>query len=105
MGYVDTPMPKYVPKALNRLKHHVYKLLQYSSHPFSPIIFTKKGTQQMQNNNQHQLLPTNQTSYIQSITGSFLYYVRAIDFTMLTVLNDIGTAQAKPTEYTKQECQ
>ena len=28
-----------------------------------------------------------------------------MDFTMLTVLNDIGTTQAKPTEYTKQECQ
>ena len=91
MGYVDTSMPKYVPKALNRLKHHVYKSPQYSPYPFSPIIYTKKGTQQMQNNNQHQLLPTNQTSYIQSITGSFLYYTRAIDFIMLTALNNIGT--------------
>ena len=97
-------MPKYVPKALNRLKHYVYKSPQYSLYPFSPIIFTKKRTQQMENNNQHQPLLMNQTSHIQSITGSFLYYVRVMDFTMLTALNDIGTTQAKPTEYTKQEC-
>ena len=104
MGYVDTSMLKYVPKALNRLKHYVYKLPQYSPHPFSLIIFTKIRTQQIQNNNQHQLLPMNQISHIQSITGSFLYYARAMDFTMLTALNNIGTTQAKPTEYTKQEC-
>ena len=57
----------------------------------------------MENNNQYQLLPPNQTSHIQSITRLFLYYARAMDFTMLTVLNDIGTTQAKPTEYIKQE--
>ena len=33
-----------------------------------------------------------------------LYYARAIDFNILTALNDIGTTQSKPTEYTLQEC-
>ena len=35
--------------------------------------------------------------YMQSIVGSFLYYAWALDFTMLTTLNDISTTQAKPT--------
>lgn len=42
---------------------------------------------------------------IQSIAGTFLHYARALSFTMLTALNDIGTTQAKPTEHTLQESQ
>ena len=43
--------------------------------------------------------------YIQSIASTFLYYARALDFTMLMVLNDVATIQAKPTTKTLQECQ
>ena len=43
--------------------------------------------------------------YIQSIAGTFLCYARALDFTMLTALNDIGTTQAKPIEHALQESQ
>ena len=50
-------------------------------------------------------LPKDKIRHIQSIAGTFLYYARALDFTMLTVLNDIATTQAKPTTKTLQECQ
>jgi len=40
---------------------------------------------------------------IQSIVGSCLYYCRAVDGTIHTALNDIGTQQAKPTTNTKIE--
>ena len=59
----------------------------------------------MANNRQHKELPKNSVRHMQSVAGSFLCYVRAMDFTMLTALNDIGTTQAKPTDYTKEECQ
>ena len=42
--------------------------------------------------------------YIQLITISFLYYARAIDITILTMLNNIGTTQAIPIEYAQEEC-
>ena len=38
---------------------------------------------------------------IQSIARSCLYYGQAIDRTILTALNDIGSQQAKPTENKK----
>ena len=105
LGYFDTSMPKYIPKTLTRLKHKPQKSPQYSPHPYTPIVYSKKGTQQMAHDPQHKLLPKDKIRHIQSIAGSFLYYARAQDFTMLTALNDIGTSQAKPTEYTMQECQ
>ena len=39
----------------------------------------------------HKELPKNKIKCMQSITGTFLHCTRAIDFTMLTALNDIGT--------------
>ena len=41
------------------------------------------------------------TKNIQRIVGSFLYYARAVDNAIHTVLNDIATTQASPTMKTK----
>jgi len=57
------------------------------------------------NNVQSPLLPQNKIKTIQLITGSFLYCSRALDYTMLAVLNKIAYAQSSLTEYTKEECQ
>ena len=37
--------------------------------------------------------------------GSFLYYARSLDSTMLPALNEILSSQAKITQYIKKECQ
>jgi hypothetical protein len=39
---------------------------------------------------------------VQQIVGSFLYYARAVDPTILMALSDIACQSAKPTERTKQ---
>ena len=44
-----------------------------------------------------------ETKHIQSTTGSFLYYGRAKDYSILPALNDIASAQAQPTIKTKQK--
>ena len=38
--------------------------------------------------------------FIQQVTGTFLYYARAVDGTMLMALSSIATAQSAPTEAT-----
>ena len=43
--------------------------------------------------------------YVQRTIGSFLYYARAIDNTILPALNEIALAQAKPTENTLHKIQ
>ena len=45
------------------------------------------------------------TKRIQSIVGSFLHYIRALDYTLLLSMNKVSAIQAHPTEYTKEECQ
>jgi len=58
----------------------------------------------MVNNDKFKLLPQKDIKYIQSITGIFLYYTRALDYTILSALNKIACTQAKLTQYTREEC-
>ena len=104
LGYVDTEIPKYIPALLKRLKYQPKKIPQHSPHHHIPIKYGPKGSQQLITPTNHKPIPE-RTKYIQSIAGSLLYYARAIDFNILTALNDIGTTQSKPTEYTLQECE
>lgn len=54
----------------------------------------KKGLQQMAENVQCKDLPKENIKHAQSVAGTFVYYARDLDFTMLTALNDIGATQA-----------
>ena len=42
--------------------------------------------------------------YVQSCVGSFLYYARAVDPTMLVALKKIGSQQSKATQNTLDKC-
>ena len=102
-GYVDVSMPNYVQKPLTWLNHKPVKYPQYSPHKHIPVIYSKQGDRQYTTTpDTTQLLSPTETKYIQSIVGSFLYYGRALDCTILTVLNEIGHSQAQPTEKNKR---
>ena len=98
-------MPKSIPDALKKLNYKLKKLLQYSPHKHNPIIYGKKGTQQIAATDESKLLPKKDIKHIQSIVGTFLYHTRALNYLMLPALNKISYTQAKPTEYTREECQ
>ena len=51
-----------------------------------------------------QRLSPSEKKYIQELIGTFLYYGRAVDSTMLTALSAVALAQAKPTEETMFQC-
>ena len=95
-------MPGYIEKALKRLQHKKSKRPQYSPHNWTQPSYGSKV--QMANFDDSPPLNTTDTKHIQSIVGSFLYYARAIDSTMLPALNDIGAQQASPTENTQKAC-
>ena len=42
--------------------------------------------------------------HVQQVVGSLLYYDRALDGTMLPVLNTIGSEYVKPTQQTEKKC-
>ena len=105
-GYVDVSMPGYVPSSLQRLQHVPEKVPQYSPHVHTPIKYGMKGSRQYANApDETPLLSPTETKHIQSVTGSFLFYGRAIDYTALPALNEIASAQAKPRETTKRKAQ
>ena len=39
------------------------------------------------------------------MVGSFLYYARALDASMLPAINEISRSQSQPTMATKEKCQ
>ena len=105
-GYVDVSMPGYVRESLQRLLHKILKYPQYSPHAHQPIRYGKKGARQYATTpDTSPTLSPKETKHIQSIAGSFLFYGRAIDSTILPALNEIASMQSKPTEQTKAKAQ
>ena len=105
-GYVDVAMPGYVREALHRLGHKTKRFPQYSPHAHIPIRFGKKGARQYATSPDNTpFLSPKDTKHIQSTAGSFLFYGRAIDNTILPALNEIASAQSQPTELTRAKAQ
>ena len=95
LGYVDISMPKYVPAVLKKLLYTPFKSPQYSPHKHNPIQYGNKH--QTVHYDTSIILDKADTKRIQSIVGSFLYYARALDYTLLPAVNEVSTSQAKPT--------
>ena len=103
--FADVSLPKYVQKSLQCLQHVAPKSPQYSPQYHHPINFSTKGTTQYaMKPDDSPLLSPSETKWVQSVVGSLLYYARALDPTLLTALNHIGTSQAQPTHHTKDQC-
>jgi hypothetical protein len=98
---VDISMPGYIAKALERFQHtpphrpehspHVWTKPIYGTHPqlTSPVDDTA-------------LLPPSELTRIQEITGTLLFYTRAIDSTMLVALGTIASNKSRGTQATAQ---
>ena len=97
-------MPDYVKNMLLKLQHQSQVTPQYSPHAHVPKNYATKHTQQYTYApDSAPFLSHTETNYIQYVTGSHLYYGRAIDHTILPVLNAISIEQVHPTQNTKQK--
>ena len=103
-GFADISMPGYVKKALKKLNHQPSKVPQYAPHQWVVPAYGNKQQYAPLEPPSEPLLPQ-ETKHIQSVVGTFLYYGRAIDSTILPAINDIASSQAKPTQKTKQKVQ
>ena len=70
-----------VPTPIRRHSRLSYILSRYSTQP---------GQQYATKDDDNPLILPKETKYIQSVVGSFLYYARAIDSTMLPALAQIA---------------
>ena len=98
-GYVDTSMPNYVAKQLTRYRHKAPKRPQNCPYDPPPRVYGSKS-QQVPKEEASPPISEEEKKYIQQVVGSFLYYARAIDMTILHALSAIAAEQAKPTART-----
>ena len=98
-GYVDITMDKFVLKTLKKLQHQPSTKKQYAPHKWSKPTYGH-NRQFAPPPDASEILDKKETTHVQRVVGSFLYYARAIDNTIITALNEIASMQAKPTSKT-----
>ena len=95
-------MPGYVKRALERFQHPPPIKPQYAPHRWSLPTYGK--TIQHAPTDDTPRLDAKGTTRVQSVSGTFLYYGRAVDPTLLCALSDISGNQASPTTLTQDDC-
>jgi hypothetical protein len=95
---LDISMHGYITNVLNKFQHDAPKYPQHTPSKYVTPIYGAKT--QYATRDETPPLSTKQYPYIQKITGSVLYYTRAVDPTVLMPLNNIATEQTKETEKT-----
>ena len=94
-------MPNYVRKKLIEYGYKPSNRRQYSPYQPEPIVYGK-NSDKIPKDKKYAFLSLKDKRFVQQVLGSFLYYARAIDITILQALSAIATDQAMPTERTLQ---
>jgi hypothetical protein len=92
----DISMPGYVSKVLSKFQHGARKHPQHTLSRYVTPVYGAKTQYAMKDETPP--LTAQQCPTIQKVSGSFLYYARAVDPTVLMPLNDIATEQTKTKE-------
>ena len=93
-------MKDYISKALTKFNHFCPKKLYHSPSLYTPPKYGQKI--QIADLNSTTSLSPVKIKEIQKVVGSFLFYGRVCDYTMLHALNALATAQSKGTKKTKE---
>ena len=98
--YVDISMAKYVGKQLLRYDHPHPEKPQHCPYSPNPIKYGKDNQETVPCDTSPKLDEKGKKR-IQQIVGSFLYYARAVNPTILMALSAIAAQQSAPTEQTR----
>ena len=92
-------MPNYVHKQLTKHDHSPSKRRHNCPHAPEKMKYGKLA-QDITPEPDSVALNATGKKYVRQVVGSFLYYARAIDLTILRALNSIAADSSKPTERT-----
>ncbi len=101
---VHVLMLDYVPKALMPFQHQAPNKPQHQPYPHIKPNYGAKA-QYTEDPGTSALLPNKDKRFIQEVIGTFLYYARCVNSTILAVLGSIATQQGIPTENTMKKVQ
>ena len=99
----ELSMPGYVEQALQKFNHDITGIPKTTDAPH-PYKATKKlGLPMTHPQDESAKLSPREIKHVQQIVGTFLFYARAVDPTMLTALSTIATEQSQSTHNTKDK--
>jgi hypothetical protein len=97
----DISMPGYVSNVLSKFQHDSPKHPQHIPSRYVTPVYGAKTLYATRDETPP--ITAQQCLTIQKVTGSVLYYARAVDSSVLMPLNDIATEQSKATEKTQAD--
>ena len=92
-------MKTYVHHQLVRYDHPLPKRPQQTPYAPAPAVYSRKA-QKMPEPDESPSIDVKGKLYVQKVVGSFLYYARTVDLTILTLLSKLTPQQAAPIENT-----
>jgi hypothetical protein len=96
---VDLSMPGYIKAALHKYQHPAPEGPEHASHMWNPPIYGAK-TQFVNEITTSPSLSDKDVNKLQQLTGTLLYYARAVDPTLIIPINVLASEKSNATEVT-----
>jgi hypothetical protein len=96
---VDLSMPGYIKAALHKYQHAAPACLEHAPHTWNPPIYGAK-TQYVEDETTSPALSDKDVNKLQQLTGTLLYYARAVDTTLIMPMNVLESEQSRATSVT-----
>jgi hypothetical protein len=96
---VDLSMPGYINAALHKYQHAALALPEHAPHTWNQPIYGAK-TQYVEDETTSPALSDKDVDKLQQLTGTLLYYARAIDQTLIVTINVLASEQSRSTAVT-----
>jgi hypothetical protein len=96
---VDLSMPGYIKAALHKYQHPAPVRPEHAPHTWNPPIYGAK-TQFVSDPTPSPAISDKDVNKLQQLTGTFLYYARAVDPTLIMPINVLASEQSNATEVT-----
>ena len=105
----DLSMPRYVQQAVNKFQYGIKSPSKATPPPPPPPhpykVTKKQGLPMTPTRDDSAILSPQAIKHIQQIIGTFLFYSRAVNPTMLTTLSIIAPEQIQDTQTTKDKAE
>jgi hypothetical protein len=98
-GTVDLSMPGYIKAELHKYQHAAPARPEHAPHMWNPPLYGAK-TQYVENETTSPSLSAKDVNKLQQLTGTLLYYARAVDPTLIMPINVLSSEQSKATSDT-----
>jgi hypothetical protein len=96
---MDLSMPGHIKAALHKYQHAAPAHPEHAPHTWNPPVYGAK-TKYVEDETTSPALSNKDVNELQQLTGTLLYYARAVDPTLIMPINVLASEQSKSTEVT-----